>query len=505
MARTGNLKFTLRSHDCPVTVLEYFYSPNHYSQTNQLLSTTLISGDETGTLVWWNLNTRRPILKWKAHDNNILSVKQLGLQWRISEENHDCLIPVFGDYFGLLMTHSRDNTMKLWDLASYINNTTSVIPSGNGPTANVVELTPVLVEQINSLNFCNIDVLNDRFCSLNRLNPDFFDVTVVNYDSKTREYSTEMMFESIDPGILVKNISLKMSSSELKKLKKLGIIMKLKWISPTQLVLGFESGHLLTLYFPPNTKSLTYIDDRKIQQLEDMLNVDNLESTYQRIAEGNTDAIAHIIYGDTTSGSGIVVNEINSFHYPNPILDIAMDMKHCQLLVSSTGSKLMVSRISNIVSEVKEINDDYELSVDLKSIGISSVDTRIDDLVAVTFWNGQVKFYQQVVDTNNNRDLNKLPFKITKEKAHIAKEFSANPNDPEILANKQIRRFKSNVVRVAKVQSLKSLNELARDYKAANVKDLLSYKRFLKDMANHWVAVAYDDGSVELHEVGIAE
>lgn len=527
------LKSTLRGHQTSVTALEFFHVPNTYTAENQLLTTTILSGDESGTIVWWDLITRRPIVKWKAHDNNILSIKQLGLRWELLKHDEngkkDCLVPRLGQFFGMLITHSRDNTLKIWNLAQYVDSITAKRDSALQKTVEgkfeveaedgYAKLEPVHSEPINSLNFCNVDVFDNKFCSLNKVNGDYFDINEIKYDEATEKYYLDPQYQGIDPKILLKNTTINYNNKEEKKeLQKLGIIMKLLWISETSLYIGFESGHIISVNIPLNKKSLTFLDDSKIQQLENMLDGDNLKQHFLNAADGNTEAIAHLLYGDTSSKSGIDVISITSCHYPNPVLDLKYDAKSGTLFSSSTGAELVNHNIAGSEKQKTSnpkrkitVNADSNKIVDLKSIGISSMDVRIDDLVAITFWNGQVKFYQKSIITDNNNegknkeadfDLIKLPFKITKQKAQVTKEYSANPNDPEILANeKQLRRYKSNIVRISPVQSLASMDELIKQYKPKNVKNLLDYRRFLKNFRDNWVAVAYDDGCIGLYQV----
>lgn len=74
----------LRFHKHPVTAL--------------FLSKELLSGDESGTVVVWNLDQRRPILYFQAHTSSILH-----LSLYTTETN------------SFIITQGRDNWLKFWE------------------------------------------------------------------------------------------------------------------------------------------------------------------------------------------------------------------------------------------------------------------------------------------------------------------------------------------------------------------------------------------------------
>lgn len=460
----SQLKTTLRSHTDPVTALEFYYCRNEYFSTSSLLTPTLISADETGNITWWDLTTRRPISGWKAHDASVLSVRQLGVRWANSK---DGLEPEIGALYGFLITHSRDNTLKIWNM--------------NEP--GKLELT----EPINSLNFCNIDVIGTQLVSLNRLDSQTFDVQQI----EALGHGLEPRLDSISPEILIKQV-------KVDKPAKLGIIMKMVWVSREILYLGLEGGHVIGLYVPYGDKSLVYIDEKKVVELEKMMGREDLQQQYLEAAQGKVTEMAHLLYGDTTSSTGIKVISYNSVHYPSPILDIKYDVVNNKVLSTSTGSKLVIHEVGEARapdSPVSE-NEDIHGVVDLKSIGGSSIDIRNDNVLAITFWNGFTKFYK----IGPGYSVEKSGVKISKPKPGVMKEFSSNPNDPEILANeKQVRRFKLTLVKMSAQGNASHVT--VADYKAKNVKDLMSYRRFLKTFSDSWVAIGHDDGCIGVYEV----
>lgn len=462
-----SLQTTLRGHEHPVTVLQFVYLPSGFTAGSvELLKCSLCSADEAGNIVWWDLGTRRPMAKWKAHDKNILLMEQLGISWNVSQDGSS-LKPSFTNFYGLLMTHSRDNTMKLWDLKTQ---------------------KEVHSSSINALNFCNIAVRGQLFACLSKIRPENFDIFEIIQDGPL--YIVEPLFENIDLQLLLDDSGIKNDV----KVEKLGIIMRLKWVGPTSLAVGLESGHVIVVSIPLDKKLLLFYDDSKFAKLEEAIDEEDLKSKFLEIADGNVNQLAHLMYGNTTSKSGIQVISASLKHFPNPVIDICGSFKDPIIYSTSTGQELVECELGSNEGPVK-MNSNVLGVHSLKSIG-GTLDMDLQGTMGIGFWNGQVKFYR-IIDGH----LEKLSQKIEKKKAFVDKEFSANPHDPEFLENaKQTRRFKLNTVKFLIKQSLKPLEELEKGFKAQDIRELLDFKRFLKQFAKDWVAIGYGDGLVGVYE-----
>ena len=97
--------YTLRGHITPIHAL-------HFLECN----TYLLSGDADGTVILWNLITKRPKCVWKAHESTILGV---GTWPRDSEdyEAADLGAPhVVRDGEIRIITHGRDSALRVWSL-----------------------------------------------------------------------------------------------------------------------------------------------------------------------------------------------------------------------------------------------------------------------------------------------------------------------------------------------------------------------------------------------------
>jgi WD40 repeat protein len=75
------LHLHLRFHTAPVTALT-------------MMEDGLVSGDEKGTIVQWNMRLRRPLCTWQAHDASILELKAFN---------------------GCLISQGRDDLLKIWN------------------------------------------------------------------------------------------------------------------------------------------------------------------------------------------------------------------------------------------------------------------------------------------------------------------------------------------------------------------------------------------------------
>ncbi|KAL5118092.1 Astra associated protein 1 Asa1 [Pleosporales sp. CAS-2024a] len=93
-----------------------------------------ISGDADGWVVYWKLETRRPRAVWKAHDGAILRTEQ----WRRDR----------------VITHGRDNSLRIWQLRACDESTLSTILPAEDPTTPRPKPWLLYTLPVNTLNFC---------------------------------------------------------------------------------------------------------------------------------------------------------------------------------------------------------------------------------------------------------------------------------------------------------------------------------------------------------------
>ncbi|KAF2813097.1 WD40 repeat-like protein [Mytilinidion resinicola] len=101
-------------------------------------NTRLLSGDADGWVVLWKLASKRPVAVWKAHDGAILGFAEWGPE--------------------KLITHGRDNALKVWQLRVADEHTFSPVPPADNLSA--VRPQPWLLHSlgVNTLNFCSFSM-----------------------------------------------------------------------------------------------------------------------------------------------------------------------------------------------------------------------------------------------------------------------------------------------------------------------------------------------------------
>lgn len=276
-------KFSLRSHDSSITAL--------LPVENQV-----ISGDSQGDLVWWDLVKKRPIKKWKAHRGSIITLKKL--------------------YNGLILSHAKDHSLKLWDLTN-VESCYAEVP-------------------INTLNFCNIDVIEGYLLCPSTIDSEKFDLYSL---FESEKFELKRLLHNVDPYQLYKDKE--DIDDEVNHLKrgKFGSMMKVMFTSINQFIIGYESGALITFNL--------------------VLPLVKVTDTQTRI---NKDC-------------KVTVDEINQYHQPNPILSLTYNN---QLISGSTGKSIFFH------TDCKTIPSNH--------YGIQQLVT-YDQLLIGLFWDGVIKIY----------------------------------------------------------------------------------------------------------------
>lgn len=120
---------TLRAHSASVRAL-------NFSQDGL----SLISGDEDGWVVIWDLCSRRPTAIWRAHTHALLAV-----EWREKSDQHEVL------------THGRDNKIRIW---SFQQQQIFLCVPLSGEARDSDYPKPWLLHSldVNALNFCAVAI-----------------------------------------------------------------------------------------------------------------------------------------------------------------------------------------------------------------------------------------------------------------------------------------------------------------------------------------------------------
>lgn len=165
--------FSLRAHAAPVVAF-------------CVAGDSPASGDASGVVVVWDMRTRRPRLRWKAHQGHIYTLKAVD---------------------GGLLSHGRDNAVRFWDLHDLGS--------------------PRFEMPVNSLNFCNVDSCLQLLATPGTQNADTFDIYRIQGQQLAR---------------VVAGVGSDTAAADLGLRGGHGSVMRLLFVDDSLLFVGYESG-----------------------------------------------------------------------------------------------------------------------------------------------------------------------------------------------------------------------------------------------------------------------
>ncbi|TKY86737.1 hypothetical protein EX895_004377 [Sporisorium graminicola] len=182
----------------------------------------LAVGDDAGTVSLVDLVTLRPKFAWTAHTDSVLTVQVVDA--------------------GQVITHARDNTLKLWQLPSssqYIGTvtTTKLANTGRGRDSasasagsggDAAPPAPHLVRTIgvNALNFAKFSHLGNHLAVPNALDAAYIDILDLHTGHRLHEAIGRPDIASTPAG------------------KRLPIVMSLHLLPDETLIAGYEDGYV---------------------------------------------------------------------------------------------------------------------------------------------------------------------------------------------------------------------------------------------------------------------
>lgn len=400
---------SLRGHLNDITCTEPYYVAENVS---------LFSADSKGWIIWWDINTRRPNCVWKGHDSNVVTIRQI------------C--------DGLLLTHSKDSDIKIWDLqifeggsrempdkkyntVLYFNVDSDVEESNNILKNELLEKFPLpdnVVVPVNALNYCNVDYSNYHLITPATTDSNNFDIYQIFKPSDQIGQSLEerlnlkRVASNVDPWKLYKKAIHHLNKElgvefeignedDILKRDRFGIMMRILFVRDDIFYIGYESGHLIGFYIDfsgvSEIKNKTATTDAtspstKASGLAGLLGSKSKKSFDRTII--NKDPEIKLVY-------------ISDSCSPNPILSLEFDKAGNRIICGSTGKQLTFHEIPKDFSQFTEAKDCENYN--LRHSGIQSISVN-HGLLVVGFWDGLIKGY--------NRDLDEV-FKYSKRLPRI--------------------------------------------------------------------------------------
>lgn len=211
--------YTLRGHKSSVTTERVVYNVGSEFREKPYL----ISGDEDGFIIVWDLTVRRPLLSFHPHTSQVISIRQLPN--------------------GLVLTHGRDHYIKVFELFQH------------GKEELVYEIP------VNSLNFNNIDTFEYYLITSNTMDSNSFDVYDIGFlqdESKqfTRVFNCIDLFKMVKDDGVYKFNEFKIQNED----NKFGIIMRLLWVDSNRVYIGYESGHVISVSLDLGAQSIEVLN-----------------------------------------------------------------------------------------------------------------------------------------------------------------------------------------------------------------------------------------------------
>ncbi|CCH42187.1 putative WD repeat-containing protein [Wickerhamomyces ciferrii] len=322
---------TLRGHTSSITASEFVRVPistraktitlkEQHNKTT--LKPFLLSADDSGKLILWDLTILRPLKTVQGHNTQVLTIRQLGIK-----DNE-----IDSRYFGLVLTHGRDHTIKFWKIFD---------------ESGVISFDLVYELPVNALNFSNVDIIDDIIVTPNTQNSNTFDIYDISFLSheKVDDSRLKRLFEAVDVYKTAVerdyskfeefNIKRDEMDDDVNRTDKFGIIMKLLFITKELLFIGYESGHVAQIRLNRDSKTFEIIN-------------------------------------------------IEHQHYPNPVLSLTFDKIHNVVLSTSIGSNIVIHSL-----EKKDAVD-----VKLSKFGKISGVAVVHDKYIISSWNGYIRFYK---------------------------------------------------------------------------------------------------------------
>lgn len=469
------LRATLRAHSSPITCIVPFYIPSTLTYTFSedetrdypLLNPSLMTADESGLVIWWNILTRRPLGLWKAHSGSILTIEQLGIDWE-SNGSHDFSIPKITESYGQLLTHSKDGSIKIWNMINLVEGSTA--KSGftyscllkkkiSLADSEIPVPTPPLLYEIpvNAMNFTNVDMnLNGYLLTPATTDSEGWDLYKINLKEIEEHKKLKRLIQNHQPNLHSTEKMVEIGEDDQEamgftKRGRLGVIMKTAWIGLNRFLVGYESGVV----------------------------------------------VGYEVYQEVNENDGNLSTQTKNFLYNNdlegnPITAMCIDKANRKILCSSAGSKVSIMDLKS---------KDYCSKIfETKHKGISSIDCdSFSNAVGLITWDGYTRFYNY-----DEKLVLKFSSKMRRQLPAISnsKEVIDDQNSEVTLVN-SLQTQRASVIKFTRKQldpreaKLAGMNMLYNNGRSKNI-----VKRNKEEVfGERWLFVGYQDGKVAMYSI----
>jgi hypothetical protein len=458
---------TLRFHSAPITCIEPFYLPSpltynlkgNNNETIPIFNPSLITADESGLIIWWNLSSRRPLGIWKGHDDSILTIKQLGINWTLSENSNRFKIPQLTVSYGQLLTHSKDGSIKIWKLIDLLDESnsqfiySSILKKKISCTdEELMKITPPKLYElpVNTLNFTNIDINSQNKlitpATVDSESWDLYEIDLTQTDEfkKLKRLIQNYRYQEISNDEVQRHLSNDSTDLNLTQRGGNGVIMKIKWINNTRFIIGYENG--------------------KVIIYEIIENLNNIQC--------------------------LIIHEDSSL-FGNPITSITIDNNNNKLLWASSASKVCILDIST---------DNFEKPIifETKHKGIADIDVDFStNSIGLITWDGYTRLYEY--DEQNGM---KFVFKIRRQLPTIfnSKEAVDYENNEGGHSNK-LQTQRASIIKFTEKQiDLNNNKDIKINYTNGLSKNVVKRNRE-EIYRERWMFVGYHDGKIAVYSI----
>ncbi|KAF6008273.1 hypothetical protein HII13_004058 [Brettanomyces bruxellensis] len=474
--KARRIQGTLRGHKAAITAIELVYLPTsitftdqstNITQDTQFLRPSLLTGDETGLVIWWDLATRRPISKWQAQGHKgsklpcgVTTLQQLGLTWHNSENGSFEVPEIDLQWYGCVLSHGKDGEVKIWRLFEAVSCGDHGLAFKPMMVAKQKLPTPIFTMPVNMLNFSNVEMHSGGVIATpGTQDTGAFDVYEISAPSAVTDKRTPALSRKLKAVDISKFIEIQhdqTTDTVSGQRAGFGIVMKVRWIGTERLTVGYESGAVVI-----------YRIDRQ----------DEKNWKIQPVVVDYT-------------------------HKPEPITALLYDNVRDIVLTGSSTDK--IAWLCN-AKHLNDTNDGIFDSTECTKVyhmehnGISDISISTSGHVGVVTWDGYSRFYEYTDGEVENSSL-KFVFKVKRQMPSIADNRLYATDD--IKQQDMLHPQKASVVLYSKRQveyyALKEKREIL--YNNGMSKNLVR-RRLERDLDSRWMLIGYKDGRVAVYKL----